>query len=465
MTSSSSPLVTVYIPCRNYGRFLGQALDSLRAQLHGNWEAIVVDEASDDDTPAIAARYAALDKRIRTVRNATPIGVQKVANRVLGLAGGKYIVRLDADDWLDEGALLLMVAKLEANPDIGIVYGNYFYTNEAGNVIGTERRHRLGEEDMVGHLAPHGACTMVRARSLKAVGGYSEDINAQDGWELWYKLQNRVGAASLDVPVFYYRQHDTSLSRDNTRLLKARARIFEKIADRMGGAYVPTVLAVVAVRENYPDFEGVPYRIFEGRSLLERALSSASESRHVTHVALSSESQTVLDHASKLEETGAIASHRRLLRPAQARGALPIRDILHHAGLDHQDQHGAPPDILAFLSLHAVNRRADHLNDAVNTLRVTESDSVISVLPESEPLFAHGANGLALLNPGRFRDLAYDRERFYAFNGCVLASWWEIIESGELLGTKIGFVEMSEKDSFQIKAGPERALASRIWPA
>ena len=386
-----------------------------------------------------------MDARVHILRNDAPTGLQKVANRVLGLARGKYIVRLDADDWLDEGALLLMAAKLEANPQIGIVYGNYFYTDEAGTVIGTERRHRLGDEDTAGHLAPHGACTMVRTRALKAVGGYSEDIDAQDGWELWYKLQNRVGAASLDVPIFYYRQHGTSLSRDNTRLLKARSQIFEKIAARMEGGYEPNVLAVIAVREDYPGFDGVPYRLFNGRSLLERALSSALESYRITHVTLSSESQPVLDHAAKLEVTGTVGRHRRLLRPKQTRPALPIRDILQHAGLDHAEQNGAPPDIVAFLSLHAVNRRGDHLDDAINTMRVTESDTVVSILPQSEPLFTHCADGLKLLNPGRLQDLAYDRERFYAFNGCVLASWWDVVAAGELLGPKIGFVEMSEK--------------------
>ena len=453
---SYPPLVTVYIPCRNYGRFLAQALDSLIAQLHTNWEAIVVDEASEDDSLEVAARYTAMDARVHILRNDAPTGLQKVANRVLCLARGKYIVRLDADDWLDEGALLLMAAKLEANPEIGIVYGNYFYTDEAGAVIGTERRHRLGDEDTAGHLAPHGACTMVRTRALKAVGGYSEDINAQDGWELWYKLQNRVGAASLDVPIFYYRQHGTSLSRNFDRLLTARSRIFERIANSLQGGFTPTCLAVIPVRESYPGFEGVPYRNFAGQSMLQRAILSAANAKQVTKVIVSSQSKDVLNYAEKLEAQGLVPKHLRLHREKEFEqsGSVPMREIMHHAGTKFSELTGAPPDIVMFHSIHAVHRRSEHIDTAINVLRITESDSVVSVQEERDPLFSHGSAGLIMLNPGRLQDLSFDRERMYRFNGAVLGCWWELLNEGTLLGEKVAYIEMSPSESLQIKTGP-----------
>jgi glycosyltransferase involved in cell wall biosynthesis len=452
--SRKNPLVTVYVPCHNYGRFLTQAMESLFTQLYTNWEAIIIDEASIDDTPAIASVFTARDsERITLVRNEVPMGLQKVANYVLGIAQGKYIVRLDADDWFDEGALLLMVAKLESNPDLGLVYGNYFFTDEVGEVIGTERRHRLGSEDVVGHLAPHGACTLVRTRSLKAVGGYSEDINAQDGWELWYKLQNRVGAASLDIPVFYYRQHGKSLSRDSTRLLAARAKVFNKVAQALEGGFQPVTVAVIAVKEDYPGFKGVPYRNFEGCSLLEWAILAATKANNVTRVIVSSQSDRVLEFCEKLERAGKVPSHDRLRRPDlidSTEESVPMREIMVQAGLYYQELYGSLPDIVTFLSVHAVRRRSEHIEKALNMLRITESDSVVSVQEERDPIFAHGKRGLELLNPGRFRDLAYDRERLYRFNGAVIAVWWEVLNEIDMLGEKIAYVEMSSKDSLQI---------------
>ena len=451
---SEQPLVTVYVPCRNYGRFLTQCVESVLTQLYSNWELILVDEASEDDAAAIAEKLRQCSPdRITVIHNPEPLGLQKLANRVLGLANGKYLMRLDADDWLDEGALLLMVSKLEATPNAGLVYGNYFYTNADGEVLGVERRHRLGVEDRAGHLPPHGACTLFRTRALKAVGGYSEDINAQDGWELWYKLANRVGTVSLDVPVFYYRQHDTSLSRDHQRLLTARSRIFARLGNGLEGSYKPTCAAVIPVRESYPDFEGVPYREFGGISLLEKAILSAAEASVVTQIVVSSQSQRVLDFAAKLEGQGKVPKHVRVLRnDASISGSkLPIRDILLHAGQRHIELDGVAPDILAFLSIHAVRRCAGHIEKAINVLRITESDSVVSVQEEREPIFAHGLDGLKILNPGRFQDLTYDRERLYSFNGAVIAVWWEVLQQTNLLGEKIGYVEMSAEDSYQVK--------------
>ncbi|MGE3149654.1 MAG: glycosyltransferase family 2 protein, partial [Pseudorhodoplanes sp.] len=301
----SAPIVTVYIPCRNYGRYLEQSVRSVLGQLYKHWELFIVDEASDDDTAVVAERCRALDpERIKIIKNRSPIGLQRLANHVLGRANGKYFMRLDADDWLDESALLLMVAKLQSDPQLGLVYGNYFYTDASGNVLGMERRPQFGVEDTSGHVPPHGACTMVSTRALKAVGGYSEDVDAQDGWELWFKLLNRVDAASLEAPLFFYRQHELSLSRSASRLLIARSKIFSKIRQALEGSYVPTCLAVIGARESYPGFEGVPYRLYEGISLLQRAIVSAAAARGVTDVYVSSEDRAVLDYAEDLQLRG-----------------------------------------------------------------------------------------------------------------------------------------------------------------
>ncbi|HKJ75420.1 MAG TPA: glycosyltransferase family 2 protein, partial [Alphaproteobacteria bacterium] len=132
----NGPSISVYIPCRNYGRYLSQAVRSVQKQLYPNWELFIIDEASEDETVAIADSFSKEDpERIHVVRHDAPLGLQRSANEVLKYARGRYIIRLDADDWLDESALLLMVAKLESDSGLGIVYGNYYYTDEQGAVI------------------------------------------------------------------------------------------------------------------------------------------------------------------------------------------------------------------------------------------------------------------------------------------------------------------------------------------
>ncbi len=71
-----TPLVTIYIPCRNYGRYLATAIESVLSQLYRNWEMIIVDEASDDNTPAVSDYFHHRHPdRIKVVRNAAPVGL------------------------------------------------------------------------------------------------------------------------------------------------------------------------------------------------------------------------------------------------------------------------------------------------------------------------------------------------------------------------------------------------------
>lgn len=451
-TVADGPLVTVYTPCRNYGKFLSKAVQSVIDQLYSNWELFIVDEASDDETPVLAKQLQSQDPdRIRFIRHEKPLGLQKVANHVLALAKGAYIMRLDADDWLDEGALLHMVARLESDPDCGLVYGNYYYTDEHGKVLGVERRPKLGTENTSGHVPPHGACTMVSTRALKSVGGYSEDVNAQDGWELWFKLVNRVKSAQIDLPLFYYRQHQQSLSKNRERLLKARAEILHKVRNSLAGSYKPACLAVIPVRESYPDWEGVPYEEINGKSLLELALNSAYMANGVTDIVVSSESQSVLDYSHALEKSSGLKNLRVLRPSSQDGGAIRPQDILSHAVAAFEFERGFQPDIVLFLSIHAPLRESTHVDKAVDVLIVTMSDSVVSVNQEREPMFRHGKEGLELLNPGRFDGLSFEREHLYRFNGAILGLWTSNLHKNSLFGESIAYVEMSEKSSLQVK--------------
>lgn len=448
----SNPLVTIYIPSRNYGMYLSQAIQSVVDQVYTNWELIIIDESSEDDSLSIAKKFQkAHPDKINIIKNNVPIGLQKIANKVLGMAKGKYMIRLDADDWFDESAILLLVNKLELNTNSGMVYGNYYYTDQTGKVLDVEFRHRLGDEDQAGQLPAHGACTLFRVRALKSAGGYTESINAQDGWELWYKLVDRIGAINIQAPIFYYRQHIKSLSTDNKRLLNARSKIFEKIADKLEGDYKPTVVAVIPIKESYPNFEEVPFqKINNDTTMLEHAINQTFKSEKIDALFVSSESDKVLSFSERLEKNGKVPKHIRLKREEYKSKGIPIKNFLRQAGDKYFLENGVYPDIMLYLSLHAVNRNFQHLDSAINILRITESDSIVSVLEEREPMFSYGQSGLELINPGRFQDLTFDKERLYKFNGSLIGVWWEILASDSMFGEKISYFEMTQEDSLQI---------------
>jgi CMP-N-acetylneuraminic acid synthetase len=299
---------------------------------------------------------------------------------------------------------------------------------------------------------------MVRTNALKAAGGYSEDINAQDGWELWFKLLQRTQAANLEAPIFYYRQHGNSLSRDSNRLLSARAKIFSKLRKQAVGGYQPTCLAVIPAKESYPNFEGVPYRQIEDKSLLQIAAQAALCAANVTEVVITSESEKVLKFAADLVEQKVIGSLLTARRPIEFAGELiRPREILLHAAEAYFAKHGHHPDVLLFLSLHAPFRREGHIDKAIDVLLTQNCDSVVSVCEEREPIFTHGIDGLNLLNPGRFKGISHEREKLYRFNGSIIATWMETLKEDTLFGSKVGYIEMGQKESIQIKCATDLA--------
>ena len=117
------PRITVHVPCFNYGRFLGEALNSLLEQSFVDWEAIVVDDASTDDTREIAAEFR--DSRIRVVTHDQNAGNIATYNEAILLARGDLFCILSADDRYKPRFLERTLAVFESDPAVGLVYTNY----------------------------------------------------------------------------------------------------------------------------------------------------------------------------------------------------------------------------------------------------------------------------------------------------------------------------------------------------
>jgi hypothetical protein len=115
--------VTVVIPCYNYGRFLGQAVESAIGQTDVSVDVVVVDDASTDDSLEIANALARAHPAVRVIARPRNGGPVDTFNDGLAAVGGEYLVRLDADDLLTPGSLGRSIALAEAFPEVGMVYG------------------------------------------------------------------------------------------------------------------------------------------------------------------------------------------------------------------------------------------------------------------------------------------------------------------------------------------------------
>ena len=454
------PLVTVYIPCHNYGEYLQEAIDSVFAQSCRDWELIIIDDGSTDETPKICTRARQADPdRVRLVHNERAQGLQANANQVLEMARGKYIMRLDADDWLDESALLVMSHCLEARDEVALVYPNFVYVDAVGRRLGVENRKKIGDEARLLDLPAHGACTMVRRRVLKALGGYDEEHDAQDGYELWLKVSRSYEVHNIATPLFYYRQHSNSLSRDEDRLLKARRNIKRRMVQRFEGSVQPRVLGLVPAKNTYKSLPDIALGEVGGRPLIDHTLEAARACDRFDAVWVTTDCERVVDHCESRDV-------RAMLRPAALSHVdRQLSEVVYDAVQRLEADHDLHPDIVVVLSVHSPLRSAEDIVKAVDSLILYDADSVISVYEDYDLHFTHGSDGLEPLNPAMINRLRLERESLYVFNGAITAMWRDGITRDDYYGERISHVVMPRQESFQLKSDFDRWLLDSLLRA
>lgn len=216
------PLVSVVIPCFDYGRYLADTLDSVLGQEGVDLEVIVVDDASTDDSAEVAAAFAARDPRVRLVRQRVNRGQVLTFNHGLSLAGGELVARLDADDLLTPGSLARSAAVFEAHPGVGLVYGHPRefpdpHVPEAR--VGRPSWTVWSGADWVRLRCRRGVNAIttseavVRRTVLDGLGGFNPAMRFACDMEWWLRIASVSDVARVnDVDQALHRDHAGSLS-------------------------------------------------------------------------------------------------------------------------------------------------------------------------------------------------------------------------------------------------------------
>src|SRR5580658_1324469 len=309
--AAGEPRFTVYIASRNYGRFLGAAIESVLRQTVDDWELIVIDDGSTDDTAAVMNLYRG--HPAISVHRTESIGLPAVGNFALARARGRYVIRLDGDDVFDENILLVLGNVLDRRADVALVFPDYFLVDAFGQVFAHERRQRLYESNHMVDLPPNGACTLVRTAVLREVGGYREDLGAQDGLDLWTKVATRHKCTNVNLPLFYYRRHGTNLTRDVSRIVSARRQI-KKDAVKDHLAALRPIIAVIPCRRNFDFVPDLWKQTLGERTLLERDIAVCLSSRLFDHVVVTCDNAEAAESVVRLAEPRL----RFVLRDAQS---------------------------------------------------------------------------------------------------------------------------------------------------
>ena len=217
------PLISVIIPTYNREKYIERAVESALNQSYKNFEIIIIDDSEGDKTKKI---IQLLNRdEIKYIKNETKLGFVKSLNKGIEAAKGKYIARLDDDDyWSNERKLEKQVKFLEANSDYVLVGGGAIMINEKGQelrrILPPEKDEKIRELMLFDCLFSH-TTTVFQKEIWELAGGYNESLNSAEDWDLWLKFGRFGKFYNFQEYFVYFLQAEQGktqyIRRQNTR--------------------------------------------------------------------------------------------------------------------------------------------------------------------------------------------------------------------------------------------------------
>lgn len=224
-------LVSIIMPSYNTGRFIKETVESVLAQTYTNWELIIVDDCSGDDTDEIVAPYLD-DDRIHYIKNDTNSGAAVSRNRALREAKGKWIAFLDSDDLWEAEKLQKQIDFMTEN-GYHFSYTGYVEIDEDSNLKGVavSGPKRITKRGMYRYCWPGCLTVMYDAEHVGPV--QIADIKKNNDYAMWLKVCKKANCYLLDEPLAKYRKRSGSISNHSyVKLIKWHYRLFRICDER-----------------------------------------------------------------------------------------------------------------------------------------------------------------------------------------------------------------------------------------
>lgn len=223
------PRVSVVIPAYNAAATLAATLESVFAQTFEDFEVIVVDDGSSDDTAAVAASFG---PRVRCLRVPNG-GVSRARNHGIADARGEFVALLDADDLWDASKLARQFSALDADPHAGVCLTGLRWVDENLEPLGENwarpcedyREELLLYAQVAGSLS---SSAMLRRELLQGIEGFDPQFTTAADWDLTLRLSRITGFAVIREPLFSYRAVAASMSRSAEVLERDTIGVLDK---------------------------------------------------------------------------------------------------------------------------------------------------------------------------------------------------------------------------------------------
>lgn len=241
---SELPLVSVVMAVYNGGVYLKEAIESILSQTYTKFEFIIINDGSSDDTAKVIKSFSEKDQRVIIVNNENNFGLTKSLNKGIKLVRGEFVARMDADDVSLSNRLEEQVNFLKKNTDYVCVGSNVDLINAKGKKTGTVK---LPEMAFIPNYLKKRNCfvhgtLMFRSSALSKVGGYDENYQLAQDYELLLRLSNEGKLGNIDGVLYMLRERGGSLSAQKflkqcyfTALAKTQNQLRLNRSNRLSG--------------------------------------------------------------------------------------------------------------------------------------------------------------------------------------------------------------------------------------
>lgn len=214
---SGSTLISVIVAAHNEERYIGRCLRSLLAQTfpRTKFDIIVVDDGSTDRTPAVLQTFG---NDVKVLRNDENIGLPASLNRAISSTHSKFVVRVDADDFVNASFLEILHLFLTENPRMDAVACDYLLVDDREEVLA--RCDAMKE--------PIACGIMFRTEQLIDIGLYDESFLRHEDRDLRLRFLDRYAIHHVALPLYRYRRHDENITNDTAEMYRHEQRLREK---------------------------------------------------------------------------------------------------------------------------------------------------------------------------------------------------------------------------------------------
>ena len=237
----SNPKISVLMPAYNAEKYIAEAIESILNQTFKDFEFIIIDDCSTDGTYSIIQRYAKRDDRMIVLKNEKNLKICETLNKGIEIAKGKYIARMDADDWSYPDRLEKQFKFMEENPEIGISGGTMEVCDEKMKVL-NQRKYNLSDEEIrkkIFRYSPFShPLVIIKKDILDKASFYDHDLVYAEDYDLYFRIGNFSKFGNLKDVILKYRMLENNstsekLKEMELKTLKIRKKAVKEYGYRM----------------------------------------------------------------------------------------------------------------------------------------------------------------------------------------------------------------------------------------